>query len=481
MRKWAFVVAAPQSGSGKTTVTLALLAALRRRGLRVQPFKVGPDFIDPGFHTRLTGLTSRNLDGWMLSRDYNVSLFERLLAEVDGAVVEGVMGLFDGYDGVSEAGSTAQMAKWLDLPVLLVVDARSMARSAAALVHGFASFDPGLRLAGVVFNRVGSPAHLGFLREAMEFSCPQVPVFGGIPREDALAIPERHLGLVTVEDTGVDEAFLERLARVAEEHVDLDGLLGSCGRQPQPVVPAGEAVHGGESGGVESVQSGSERRPRPDRVVVAVARDAAFCFYYQDNLDLLEAAGARLRFFSPLVGEAVPDEADAVYLGGGYPEVHAERLSENRPFFESLRRLASQGRPIYGECGGLMTLSRSIQLLSGEVFPMAGLLPFRTRMLPRRKALGYVEVVLTENTLLGPRGTRLRGHEFHYSEIVGGDEGAGSRCRSVYRLTGRKFRSERPEGYLAGSVLASYVHLHWGSCPQAAHHLVALARSGGSS
>ncbi|SMC25422.1 cobyrinic acid a,c-diamide synthase [Desulfacinum hydrothermale DSM 13146] len=475
MNQWAFAVAAPQSGSGKTTVTLALLAALRRRGLRVQPFKVGPDFIDPGFHTAVTGRVSRNLDGWMLSRDYNVSLFDRLTAEADGAVVEGVMGLFDGYDGASEAGSTAQMAKWLQLPVLLVVDARSMARSAAALVHGFASFDADLRLAGVVFNRVGSPAHLGFLKEALESSCPQVPVFGGIPKDASLNLPERHLGLVTVEELLLEQGFLDRLARLAEDHLDLDRLLEAGTR---PLGPALAQDRGVLVAGREKGQASHEpaRRADSDPVVVAVARDAAFCFYYQDNLDLLEAAGARLRFFSPLAGESVPEDAQAVYLGGGYPEVHAARLSENRAFFQDLGRLASQGRPIYAECGGLMALSRSVQLVSGDVFPMAGLLPFRTRMLRRRKALGYVEVVLAENTLLGPRGTRLRGHEFHYSEIV--DEDGRFPCRLVYRLTGRKFRSERPEGYRVGSVLASYVHLHWGSCPEVARAFVESARRG---
>ncbi len=475
--KWGLVIAAPQSGSGKTTVVLALLAALTRRGYRVQPFKVGPDFIDPGYHSRITGLASRNLDGWMLSEAYNRSLFRRLLEGADGVVVEGVMGLYDGYDGTSEAGSTAQMAKWLDLPVLLVVDARSMARSVAALVYGFVSFDPALRWAGVIFNRVGSSAHYGFLKEAMTSACPHIPVLGGIPRDVNISLPERHLGLVTVDETGLEASLVDRLASLAEEHIRLDRLLTEAelahdGKYPEAPFPGSEdpAFHK------------SEKKPPPwiQNPTIAVARDAAFCFYYQDNLELLEWAGARIRFFSPLRGETIPEDASAVILGGGYPEVHAEILSGNRRFFEDLRRWAARGRPVYGECGGLMVLGRSIELLDGRRIPMAGLLPFRTRMLERRKSLGYVEVVLRSDCLLGRRGDRLRGHEFHYSEIVA-DEKALSRCERCYRLTARKFREERTEGYRLGSVLASYVHLHWGSRPEAARFFVRAASEGAGS
>ncbi len=499
--KWAFVIAAPHSGSGKTTVTLAILAALRRRGLKVQPFKVGPDFIDPGFHTMVTGVVSRNLDGWMLSREANRSVFARGIASADGAVVEGVMGLFDGYDGTTEAGSTAEMAKWLQLPVILVVDARSMARSAAALVHGFCTFDPEIRCAGVIFNRVGSDAHLGFLKEAMVVSHPHIPVIGGFPRQETLNLPERHLGLVTVEERPLDEAFLHRMARFAETHLDLDGLLAAtamgsdsgerawrnCCQGPsapptpaaifpvdpkekrcRPLFPVGNI--GKESHEAFHDQEKFGKGPGP---VVAVARDAAFCFYYQDNLDLLEACGARLRFFSPLCGETVPTEACAVILGGGYPEVHAQTLRRNERFFQDLRAFAAAGRPIYAECGGLMVLSQAIQLLSGEVVPMAGILPFATRMLPSRKALGYVEVVLTRPCHLGAVGTRVRGHEFHYSEIVG--DPATFPVSLCYRLTGRKYRPEQAEGYEVGSVLASYVHLHWGSAPHVAAHFVDAA------
>ncbi|MEJ5366028.1 MAG: cobyrinate a,c-diamide synthase [Desulfosoma sp.] len=471
VRKWGFVIAAPHSGSGKTTVTLAILAALRKRGVAVQPFKVGPDFIDPGLHTRVTGRASRNLDGWMLSRETNRALFSRALAEADAAVVEGVMGLFDGYDGISEAGSTAEMAKWLGLPVVLVVDARSMARSVAALVHGFCYFDPELRCAGVIFNRVGSDAHLDFLKEAMTASHPNLPVLGGFPRDDGVRLPERHLGLVTAEESPLDEAFVESLARAAETHLDLDALPAATAL----VLPMDEAASvqctgapGGTPRDSSTVQEGGSGP------VIAVARDAAFCFYYEDNLDLLKTYGARLIFFSPLAGETLPKDAGALYLGGGYPEVHAQALRRNERFFSDLRAFAAAGRPVYAECGGLMVLSRAIQLLSGDIVPMAGILPFATRMLPKRKALGYVEVLLSRPCLLGDAGTRLRGHEFHYSEIVG--DPAPDSLSLCYRLTARKYRPEQDEGYQVGSVLASYVHLHWGSAPHAAARFVDAAR-----
>ncbi|MBI4795241.1 MAG: cobyrinate a,c-diamide synthase, partial [Deltaproteobacteria bacterium] len=264
------VIAGTQSGVGKTTVTLGLIYALRRRGLTVQPFKVGPDFIDPGHHAQAAGRISRNLDGWMLRRDDNLALFRRHASAAQVAVVEGVMGLFDGYDGLSEAGSTAQMAKWLGLPVLLVVDARSMARSAGALVHGFATYDPDLVLAGVVFNRIGSSMHLHYLRQALS-QLEGINCFGGLPREPELAIPERHLGLFTAEDHPLEETRLEHLADLLESHLDLEGLLASL-----PVLSVPQEIP-------VAIASPSVR--------LGVARDPAFCFYYPENLELLAQFG----------------------------------------------------------------------------------------------------------------------------------------------------------------------------------------------
>jgi len=453
-KRVAFVVAGTHSGCGKTTVSLALMAAFEARGFRVQPFKVGPDFIDPGFHAQITGRESRTLDGWMLDRDYNCGLFRDLLARSDMAIVEGVMGLFDGYDGLSEAGSTAEMARWLGLPVILVVDARSMARSAAALIHGFAHFDSHLRLGGVIFNRIGGERHLDYLKEAMQASLPEIPVLGGIPREDAVLIPERHLGLVTSEEVRLDSAHRESMIDLVERYIDADAILERF--RYSLVTPS-------------AVDEELPPAPSPSPVI-AVARDAAFCFYYPDNLDLLRRAGAELRFFSPLHGESLPRGSSGIYLGGGYPELFAEDLARRGWFLESVRQAALSGVPVYGECGGLMVLSRFIETLDGRRHSMAGLLPFGTRMLKKRKALGYTEVELREKCLLGDPGLRLRGHEFHYSEIVEMEE--AHPLNYAYRIRKRQDESARLEGYAAGSVLASYVHLHWGSAPGAAAEFV---------
>jgi cobyrinic acid a,c-diamide synthase len=446
------VIAGTQSGVGKTTVTLGLLAALRRRGLAVQPFKVGPDFIDPGHHTRAAGRVSRNLDGWMLSHEANLALFRRQARQAEVAVVEGVMGLFDGYDGLSEAGSTAQMAKWLGLPVLLVVDARALARSAAALVKGFAGFDPALTLAGVVFNRVGSPGHLEYLQQALS-QVEGVKGFGGLPREAALGIPERHLGLTTAEDHRLDDAYLDHLAEVMETHLDLDGLLAAMPRLALPEEPAPAAA--------------------PPVVRLGVARDRAFCFYYPENLELLAGLGAELVTFSPLNDRELPAGLHGIYLGGGYPELYAGQLADNEGLKQALKQKAAEGLPIYAECGGLMYLSWEIRDLEGRLFPMAGVFPFTVQMLPRLKALGYREVTLTADGLLGPVGTRARGHEFHYSEIVGRPDGVPR----LYRLTPRRGGEAVEEGYRENHVLASYVHLHFGSNPEVARHLVASCQA----
>ncbi len=441
------VIAGTQSGVGKTTVTLGLLYALRRRGLTVQPFKVGPDFIDPGHHSRAAGRVCRNLDGWMLSRDENLAIFRRHAAQTQVAVVEGVMGLFDGYDGLSDAGSTAQMAKWLGLPVLLVVDARAMARSAAALVHGFASFDPDLTLAGVVFNRIGGAGHLHYLEQALS-QLDGVKCLGGLPREAKLAIPERHLGLTTAEDHPLETEHLEHLADFMEAHLDLDGLLQALPVLSIPPVTPMEAV--------------------PPTVRLGVARDRAFCFYYPENLELLARFGAELVPFSPLTDRELPPNLHGLYLGGGYPELFAARLSANEGLKRQMAQQAAAGLPVYAECGGLMYLSQEIQDLEGRRHAMAGVLPLQVRMLKRLKALGYREITLIADGLLGPAGTRARGHEFHYSEIA---TETGDLPR-LYHLTARQGAETPPEGYHLKNVLASYVHLHFGSNPEVARHLV---------
>ena len=427
------------------------MAALTARGYTVAPFKVGPDFIDPGHHSRVTGRASRNLDGWMLSQTYNLDAFARHTAGADIAVVEGVMGLFDGYDGRSEAGSTAQMAKWLGLPVVLVVGARAMARSAAALVQGFERFDDALAFAGVLFNHLGSDRHLNYLKEAMDGHV-RMPLLGGLMRDAAIAIPERHLGLVTREDHDLSEDNRQRLAGLIETQLDLDGLIQTLPEvdlQGKASTPANEA--------------------NLTDVHIGVARDAAFCFYYPDNLELLEAAGAHLVFFSPLTDRRCPEGLDGLYFGGGYPELHAKVLADNRSLRQEIRQLSQMNMPIYGECGGFMYLCREMGDTHGNAFPMTGCLPFATRMLDRLKALGYREITQAQATVLGPAGQVMRGHEFHYSTIPGGPlDGVG-----VYRMTDRAGMDKAAEGFVANQTLGSYVHLHFGSCPQAAKHFVA--------
>jgi cobyrinic acid a,c-diamide synthase len=426
------------------------MAALTSRGYTVAPFKVGPDFIDPGHHSRVTGRASRNLDGWMLSKAYNLDAFARQTVDADIVVVEGVMGLFDGYDGRSEAGSTAQMAKWLDLPVVLVVGARAMARSAAALVQGFERFDDRLSFAGVLFNHLGSDRHLGYLKEAMDGHV-RMPVLGGLVRDEKIAIPERHLGLVTREDHNLAEDSCTRLAGLIEKQIDLDALL-----QMLPEID------------LQGSRSATADPAKPADVRIGVARDAAFCFYYPDNLELLAAAGARLVPFSPLTDGHLPDGLAGLYFGGGYPELHAKALADNRSLRQEIRQLSRKNMPIYGECGGFMYLCREMGDTHGDVFPMTGCLPFGTRMLDRLKALGYREITQTQATVLGPAGQTARGHEFHYSAIADGAVDANG----VYRVTDRAGMQKSAEGFVVDQTLGSYVHLHFGSCPQAATHFV---------
>lgn len=449
-----FVIAGTRSGSGKTTIALGFMAAFRRRGLAVAPFKVGPDFIDPGHHTRIAAAVSRNLDGWMLPREANLDIFARSAAGADVAVIEGVMGLFDGYDGRSEEGSTAQMAKWTGAPVLLVVDAKSMARSAAALVYGFETFDPALRFAGVIFNHVGSPRHLEYLREALEGRV-NMRCLGGIPRDEAVAIPERHLGLVTREEHAATDETVTRLADLIEAHVDLDALWSRLPDIPAALPPAASA-------------------PPPPGVRIGVAADKAFCFYYQDNLDLLASRGAAIVPFSPISDPRLPGDLDGLYFGGGYPELFAEGLAENEGLRREVLERSLAGMPIYGECGGFMYLGRRIESLDGRSHPMAGCFPFATRMHPRLRSLGYREVSLSVDTLLGPAGTTLRGHEFHYSELCELPDGGWS---AVYAVSDRLGRPATREGYQVRRTLGSYVHLHFGSRPDAAGHFVEACRA----
>lgn len=449
----AFVIAGTHSGVGKTTIALGIMAALRRRGLKVQPFKVGPDFIDPGLHAVVTGSPSYNLDGWMLSGDYNRGSFRKNVRDKDVAVVEGMMGLYDGRSGATEEGSTAEMAKQLDLPVILVVDAAAMARSAAAMILGYRLFDRKTKVIGVIFNRVAGAGHLDYLREALK-SLPGLKCFGGIPIEDKVKIPERHLGLAVAQEGFLSKRFVNRLGRLIENYVDLDRLLLNA--RIEIAAPAELSM----------------KERTDDKVPIAVASDRAFCFCYPDNLELLRTAGAKIETFSPIDDRVLPAGAQGIYLGGGYPELYARELSRNRPMRTAIRDFIETGRPVYAECGGLMYLAKALTDCAERRYPMVGTFPFETRMLPRLNALGYREVLSTKKTFIA-RGARMRGHEFHYSELCG--FAPGKKIQTVYVMEGPGKTKVR-EGYHYRNCLGSYVHLHFGSNPEFAQGFVAACR-----
>lgn len=450
------VIAGTSSGAGKTTVTVGLCRALRARGLRVALFKCGPDYLDPTYHARASGAPAQNLDGWMMGRDTVLATFGRAAAGADLALIEGVMGLYDGAAPDSEAGSTAEIAKWLEAPVLLTVDAAGMARSIAAVAQGFRAFDPAVQLAGLIGNRIGSPGHLEILRRALT----TMPVVGALPREEGLAFPERHLGLRTADERAVPEALFEAWGERVSAWFNLDLVLSLARAAPPLLLPPEEVRP------VPAAPAG--RRPR-----IAVAHDAAFHFYYEDNLRRLEAAGAELVRFSPIADARLPD-ADLLYLGGGYPEVHAAALAANAELRAAVAAHARAGRPIYAECGGLMYLAASLRTLDGRTHPMVGVLPTEVVMHDRLQALGYVEVETQDRTILGPPGLRFRGHQFRYSEL----RPLGAPLTCTYAVRRRRGGSVDPEGYAAGAnVLASYVHAHWASNPLIAEALVAAARA----
>ena len=450
------VIAGTHSGSGKTSLTLALARALARRELRVQTFKVGPDFLDPTYLALASGRPCYNLDGWMAGRDHVGGLFERAVAGADCALVEGVMGLFDGADATNDEGSTAEIARWLDAPILLVVNVHGMGRSIAALVKGFTSFVPEIRFAGVIANHCGSERHAAWLADSLK-AAGLPPLVGAIPRGAFPELAHRHLGLVTADRREVPEALLDEFATALERHLPIEGLfLGS--NPPSGLSP-------GAAGPAE------KREPAPlVRCRIGVARDAAFHFYYPALFDALVAAGCETVFFSPLTDRRLPEGISGLYLGGGYPEAHAEALAANGEMLNAIRDYAASGNPLYAECGGLMYLSEGLTA-DGRFHPFLGILPARTRMLAGKKALGYVEVTLTADSLWGCCGEAFRGHEFHYSELVG-DPTANPAWRMVYAIRRRRTEAVEAEGFQKGAILASYTHLYHAARPATIDHFI---------
>lgn len=462
------VVAGTSSGAGKTTVASGLIGALRARGLRVQGFKVGPDYIDPSYHALASGRPGRNLDAFLSGTELIAPLFRHGSADADIAVVEGVMGLFDGASGRGELASTAQVSKLLQAPVVLVVDGSAMARSAAAVVHGFRTFDPDVDVAGVIFNRVGSDGHEQLLREAVEPL--GIPVLGALRRDPRITAPERHLGLVPVaEREPRGREALDVLAASLAEQTDLDALLALARRAPaldgatwsaEAGVPRGESAAGEAAATREAVAGGAVR--------IAIAQGPAFSFHYRENLELLEAAGAELLPFDPLRDETLPADADALVLAGGFPEIFGAELAANAPLRAQVAAHAAGGRPVLAECGGLLYLCEQL-----DGHEMCGVVPVRAAM-GRRLTLGYREAVAATATPWLAAGQRVRGHEFHYSQV----EPSGATPPPAWTLAARGV--ERAEGCVAGAVQASYLHVHWAAFPQLAQAFVDAARAAGA-
>ena len=428
----ALVIAGERSGAGKTTITLALLAALKRRGIQVRSFKVGPDYIDPMFHRHVTGQACYNLDPMLTSEEY----VQRCFVEKAGdcAIVEGVMGLFDGAAGKKDFASTAHVARLLDLPIVLVVDCSRLSNSVAAIVHGYRSFDPRLKFAGVVLNRVGSDRHLELLKSALE----DVPILGVLRRQDAIEIPDRHLGLVPTDELPGLNELIERLAQLGETCFDW-GKISALLANPRRDDPAGRLYHA----------VGNTDRPR-----IAIARDAAFNFYYQDNLDLLKQSGANLIEWSPL-NDPFPTNIDGLYFGGGFPEMFAATLSENQTTRKAIHAAIQSGMPTYAECGGLMYLSENIVDFSGDTFPMVGAIPTTTAM-RSRLTLGYRRGTVLEESPIVARNTIVHGHEFHRSTTTTAPD------RPLFQFA----ETNQFDGWHSSNLHASYLHLHWGATPE---------------
>ena len=426
---------------GKSTISVGIMLALKERGFDPQPFKSGPDFLDPMHHSILLDRRSRNLDTWMFP-DAVPELFARASDGAGISVIEGAMGLYDGFDGRSEEGSTAHLSKVLKAPVVLVIDASASARSTGAVALGFSKYDEDVDIRAVIFNNVGGPRHLGMLRDSLR----GIECLGGIPRDAAIRLESRHLGLVPAQEN-LDPARYEGIRKLIEEHVDIARLVEIASSAPELdiAVPAAKAV--------------------PTTARIGVAKDEAFNFYYEDNFQYLRDAGAELVFFSPL-RDRIPN-VDGLYFGGGYPELFSEQLAANQDVRAEIKRLSEQGMPIYAECGGLMYMCAGLTGLDGKRHEMTGVFDAEVRMTSRLQELGYVDVTAVRDNILSKAGSSTRGHVFHYSEVI--DRG---NVTFAYELNKAKGIEGEADGFVKNSTLASYAHLHFGSCPDWAHNFV---------
>ncbi|HIF4662175.1 TPA: cobyrinate a,c-diamide synthase [Citrobacter koseri] len=450
----AFILAGTGSGCGKTTVTLGLLSLLKRRGMRVQPCKVGPDYLDTGWHSAVCGSASRNLDSFMLPEPVLNALFCEHMQQADVAVIEGVMGLYDGYGTDPNYCSTAAMAKQLGCPVILLVDGKAVSTSIAATVMGFQHFDPDLNIAGVIVNRVNSETHYQLLKTAIERYC-SLPVLGYVPGVEGVALPERHLGLITARESVVNQQPWQDFADTLERTLDIDALLSLS---QLTALPAGEWP------ALPDPQAGKG-------LTVAIADDEAFNFYYPDNIKLLERTGVTMTCFSPLHDSTLP-ECQMIWLGGGYPELHAAALAANTPMLAQMRAAHQRGVAIYAECGGLMYLGSTLEDASGEIHRMVDVIPGHSKMGKRLTRFGYCEAQAREQTLLAAAGEVLRGHEFHYSDFLP-ENPAVMACRKV---RDGKTLQEWSGGWQVGNTFASYLHVHFAQRPAMLNHWLAAGR-----
>ncbi|TXC85997.1 cobyrinate a,c-diamide synthase [Metabacillus litoralis] len=434
------VIAGTGSGVGKTTLTIGLMSAFMKKGLTVQGFKCGPDYIDPSYHTAVTKRPSRNLDSWMLPKETVLDIFSHGSKGADLSIIEGVMGFFDGKNPKNNEGSTADISMITQSPVLLVVNCASMARSAAAIVKGFQLLAEGPNIIGVIANRVGSEGHYKIVKTAIEQEC-GIPVVGYMKRELDIEIPERHLGLIPSIERGELDPFFDKLGELVLETIDLDKLLALA---VAPDLP-------------EESRYSIFRQKKEATVKIAVAKDAAFNFYYPENLEILESYGARLVYFSPLTDKHLPEDIDGLYLGGGFPEEYAKDLSENTTMLSSIKKKINENIPTLAECGGFMYLTESISTTEDHLYNMVGIIPGNVKMQSKLAALGYREITGNKDNFLLNDQQQARGHEFHYSTFH-------SESDFDYAYETKGMRGMKQEGYLKDYLVAGYTHFHFASC-----------------
>lgn len=444
------VIAATQSSSGKTTVVTGILRALKNRNITVQPFKVGPDYIDPSYHGMAAGREGHNLDTWLVAEDKINDLFVHETKGADIAVIEGVMGLYDG--GRNGISSTAQLAKILHAPVILVINVQSMGDSAAAIALGFKLYDEKVNLAGVILNKLGSPTHKALIEEAMAKI--NIPVYGAISRDDSMHMPERHLGLTPAQENNAEEIIKLISAKIAQE-IHLDKII----KLAETALPI-------------EINESSQQTADKD-VVIAVAKDKAFSFYYPASLAQLEQFGAEIKFFSPLEDSQIPHNASALIFGGGFPEVFADRLAQNKSMLDSIRQAGENKMPIYAECGGYMYLMQGVIDFDGNFHKMAGIIPAAAQMNRKLQTVGYVKAQNLHDNILGEKNVEYRGHEFHFSTQ---NEENKEDFPWAFEFTKMRNNAKYKAGYAKDNILGSYLHLHFLGSAEAARNLVEKAR-----